>query len=87
MLVVEERAVQAEVAGFGLSMRLAESFALIWKTTRISNSVSALRLMQRFTLLKVSLVAMMWMPSRLPSVMISVQLRAGTALPRRPSRN
>ena len=35
----------------GLSMRLAESLALIWKSTRISNSLKAFRLRKRLTLL------------------------------------
>ncbi len=35
----------------GLSIRLAESFALIWNSTRISNSLNAFRLRKRFTLL------------------------------------
>ena len=35
----------------GLSTKAAEALALIWKITRISNSLSALRLRKRFTLL------------------------------------
>ena len=35
----------------GSQILLAESLALIWKSTRISNSLNALRLRKRFTLL------------------------------------
>ena len=45
MFVIEDGAVETEGAGIGVSMRLLLSLALIWKTTRISNSLSALRLM------------------------------------------
>jgi hypothetical protein len=60
----------------GESIRLAESFALIWKTTRISNSLSALRFMKRLTLFSVSTVVMMWMPAAALGDDL-VELRAG----------
>ena len=41
----------AQIAAFGVSMRLAESLALIWKRTRISNSLRAFRLRARLRLL------------------------------------
>ena len=49
-------------------MSAAESLALIWKRTRIENSLSALRPRKRLTLLKVSQVTMRWMPWLGPSV-------------------
>ena len=51
-----ERGALKSVLAFGESMRLAESFALIWKTTRISISVSVFLFRNRLTLLNVSTV-------------------------------
>jgi hypothetical protein len=63
----------------GESIRLAESFALIWKRTRISNSASAFRLIVRLTLLNVSTITMRCRPWLEPSCDQVGELRAGVS--------
>ena len=60
-------------------MRLAESFVLIWKTTRISNSLRAFRPRNRFTLLNVSQAQITCMPRLGPSLINWLSNAAGLA--------
>ena len=65
----------------GASIRLAESVALIWNSTRISNSPSVLRPRKRPTLLYVSQPAITWMPRAGPSLIRLRNVAAGLASP------